>query len=107
MNFDCPTPTRKPSMMASVSGSRISMRRALAGLAVSVDRAAQASMLRRTTSMPTPRPLRLVTFSAVEKPGSKISFRMSASAGTTSRSPGRVPRRAAAPCRGRMPRPSS
>ena len=31
----------------------------------------RASMLRRTTSMPTPRPDRLVTCSAVEKPGSK------------------------------------
>jgi hypothetical protein len=31
-------------------------------------------MFLRTTSMPTPRPERLVTFSAVEKPGSKISL---------------------------------
>ena len=30
-------------------------------------------MLRRTTSMPTPRPETSVTFSAVEKPGAKIS----------------------------------
>jgi hypothetical protein len=52
---------------------------ALTGLAAASIEPRSASMLRRTTSMPTPRPLRLVTFSAVEKPGSKISFRISAS----------------------------
>jgi hypothetical protein len=38
-----------------------------------------ASMLRLTTSMPTPRPDRSVTLSAVEKPGAKISCQTSAS----------------------------
>ena len=36
-----------------------------------------ASMLVLTTSMPTPRPETLVTAAAVEKPGRKISWRMS------------------------------
>ena len=36
-------------------------------------------MLRRTTSMPTPRPERLETVSAVEKPGSKIRLMISLS----------------------------
>jgi hypothetical protein len=72
-------------MMASVSGRRISMRCPGPGCC-DVTEPRSASMLRRTTSMPTPRPLRLVTFSAVEKPGSKIRFRMSASGGVTPRS---------------------
>ena len=38
-------------------------------------------MFRRTTSMPTPRPERSVTASAVEKPGAKIRFQTSASVG--------------------------
>jgi hypothetical protein len=36
-------------------------------------------MLRRTTSMPTPRPERLLICSAVEKPASKISLWISSS----------------------------
>ncbi len=36
------------------------------------------SILVRTTSMPTPRPETLVTAAAVENPGRKISWRMSA-----------------------------
>jgi hypothetical protein len=38
------------------------------------------SMLRFTTSMPTPRPETAVTFSAVEKPGAKMKLRISSRA---------------------------
>ena len=49
-------------------------RRALAAASVWISmRPRSASMLRRTTSMPTPRPEISVTLSAVEKPGWKIS----------------------------------
>ena len=41
-------------------------------------------MLRRTTSMPTPRPETSVTWAAVENPGSKINRWMSSGAGVTS-----------------------
>ena len=60
-------------MMASVSGRRTMTVVPTPSLALDARRCRAArSMLRLTTSMPTPRPDRLVTWSAVEKPGSKI-----------------------------------
>ena len=60
-------------MMASVSGSRtVTVVPSPGRLAMST-LPRSAVMLRLTTSMPTPRPDRLVTCSAVEKPGSKMS----------------------------------
>ena len=66
-----------------------------------------ASMLRRTTSMPTPRPDRSVTCSAVEKPASKISAKMPCSSSSVS-----APIRPRSMARARIfaafrPRPSS
>jgi len=68
------TPTMKPSMMASVRGRRICVSVPWPGCEFSVMTPRSASMLRLTTSMPTPRPDRLVSCSAVEKPGSKMSW---------------------------------
>ena len=67
-------------MMASVrrQAQRHRDARARAGLAISID-PCSASTLRRTTSMPTPRPETSVTSRAVEKPGARISEKISAS----------------------------
>ena len=59
--------------MASVSGSLIENVVPLPGSVWISMRPRSASMFRRTTSMPTPRPEISVIFSAVEKPGWKIS----------------------------------
>ena len=94
-------------MIASVSGRRISMRLPRPGSLDSATEPRSDSMFLRTTSMPTPRPLRFVTFSAVEKPGSKIRFRICASGGSTPRS---TSPRSQARCSTRsrwIPRPSS
>ena len=64
-------------------------------------------MLRRTTSMPTPRPLSLVTSLAVEKPGSKISLTISASAGWLPRSTRPLSQARCNTLSRLMPRPSS
>ena len=61
-------------MMASVSGSRSAISVPWPGTLSMSTEPRSASMLRRTTSMPTPRPDRLVTVSAVEKPGSMMSW---------------------------------
>jgi hypothetical protein len=58
--------------MASVSGSRTVTVVLCPGTLDSSTVPRSSVMLRLTTSRPTPRPERLVTFSAVEKPGSKI-----------------------------------
>jgi hypothetical protein len=93
-------------MMASVSGRRMSMHLPWPNGAVHVHRAAQRLDVARTTSMPTPRPDRLVTCSAVEKPGAKMSLRMSSSGGITPastrpRSQARLPAPGCGRCRGR------
>jgi hypothetical protein len=65
--------TIMPSVMARVSGSSIVKVEPCPGFDSIRVRPRIAMRLRRTTSMPTPRPERLVTFSAVEKPGARIS----------------------------------
>ena len=60
-------------MMAKVSGKRTVTVVPWPGRLSMATLPRSAVMLRFTTSMPTPRPDRLVTVSAVEKPGSKIS----------------------------------
>ncbi len=72
-NTDLPTPTWKPLMIASVSGSRTVTVVPRPGSLAMATLPRSAVMLRLTTSMPTPRPDRFVTCSAVENPGSKIS----------------------------------
>ena len=80
-NRSAPTPTSRPSSTASVSGSVIRNVVPLPGSVRISIRPRSASMLRRTTSMPTPRPEISVTLSAVEKPGSKISTLISSADG--------------------------
>jgi hypothetical protein len=60
-------------MIASVSGRRMRTVVPSLGTLSSSTVPRSASMLRFTTSMPTPRPDRLLTWSAVEKPAAKIS----------------------------------
>ena len=64
----------------------------LAGAGVDFNLPADFSTLVRTTSMPTPRPLTLVTASAVEKPGRKMSWSSSRSARCAARSGEITPR---------------
>jgi hypothetical protein len=61
-------------MIANVSGSRIWIVAPIPGRERTRICPRSASTLRLTTSIPTPRPDRLVTCSAVEKPGMKISW---------------------------------
>ncbi len=61
-------------MMASVSGRRTVIVLPTPSVLAMSMLPRSAAILRLTTSMPTPRPDRLVTCSAVEKPGSKISL---------------------------------
>ena len=74
-----PTRTSSPSMIASVRGSRsVTVSPAPGRLAISIVPRI-ASTLRRTMSIPTPRPETSVTSRAVEKPGARMSARISAS----------------------------
>ncbi|MNE06566.1 hypothetical protein D3C80_991580 [compost metagenome] len=101
--------TTRPAMMLSVRGMRMVKRVPCPSTEVSSTAPPMASILVRTTSMPTPRPDTAVTEAAVEKPGRKISWRASASlmvaawAGVISPASTALSRRRAA---GR-PRPSS
>ncbi len=61
-----------PSVIASVSGRKMRKVVPWPSSVVISTRPLIDSMLRRTTSMPTPRPETSVTFSAVEKPGAKM-----------------------------------
>ena len=74
---DFSTPTRKPSMIARVSGRRMVKRLPTPSCELTSTVPRKAWMFLPTTSMPTPRPERLVTFSAVEKPASKIRLAIS------------------------------
>ena len=94
-------------MMASVSGRRMSIVLPLPATLWIATVPRKASMLRRTTSMPTPRPDKLVMVSAVEKPASKISLRISSSAGTTPCSTRPRAQARASTLSREMPRPSS
>ena len=60
-------------MMASVNGMRSEISEPSPGTVETSMAPRSASMVFLTTSMPTPRPERLVTACAVEKPGWKIS----------------------------------
>jgi len=83
MNRSAPTRTTSPSMMAIVNGSLIrKVEPDPTAVSISIF-PRRRSMLRRTTSMPTPRPETAVTFSAVEKPGAKIRARMSSRSSST------------------------
>ncbi len=66
-------------MIASVSGSRIETVVPSPGALSTAMVPRRSSTLRRTTSIPTPRPERSVTSGAVENPGWKISALRSAS----------------------------
>ena len=66
-------------MTASVNGKRMEMVVPRPALFSTWIFPRTLSMLRRTTSMPTPRPDVAVTVSAVEKPGVKMTSRSSAS----------------------------
>lgn len=79
MNDEAPTPTRKPVDDRQRERQADAHRGAVAFLRFDVDRAAQIMMPRRTTSMPTPRPERLLICSAVEKPGFEDQFVISSS----------------------------
>ena len=72
-NSGCRLRTISAGMMASVSGMRRRSVVPLPGRESSSTLPPMRSTLVRTTSMPTPRPLTLVTAAAVEKPGRKIS----------------------------------
>ncbi|MCY1307273.1 hypothetical protein D9M68_791320 [compost metagenome] len=71
-------------MIASVSGKRIRTVVPRPNSLMTSTSPRNCSMLRRTTSMPTPRPERLVIRAAVENPGSKIRRRISLSLSTWS-----------------------
>jgi hypothetical protein len=64
-------------MIASVSGRRMVKVDPAPSTVATSTLPRRPWMLRRTTSMPTPRPERLVTCSAVEKPASKIRLLIS------------------------------
>ncbi len=76
-NIDSPRPIWKPLMIASVSGNRTDTVVPAPSSLRRVTSPRKAVMLRFTTSMPTPRPDRFVTCSAVEKPGSKMRLKIS------------------------------
>jgi len=73
MYFSDPHITSMPSMMARVSGSTSRNVEPCPCTDETLTRPRMPSMLRLTTSMPTPRPEISVTRAAVEKPGRKIS----------------------------------
>ncbi len=107
MKFSAPTRISMPSMMARVRGMRMVTREPRPTSESMSMRPWALSMFRRTTSMPTPRPLTAVTFSAVEKPGANTRFRISRLE-RSRRSPTRPFSMALARMRsGSRPRPSS
>ncbi|MCY1546961.1 hypothetical protein D9M68_829920 [compost metagenome] len=79
MKVSSPTRTDMPSRIARVSGSTMRVVVPLPGSHDSCTWPPMSWILRRTTSMPTPRPEMSVTFSAVEKPGAKINCQISSS----------------------------
>ena len=72
MYVSLPTRTVIPSMMAKVNGSLSVKTVPLPSAVLMLTAPPSPSILRLTTSIPTPRPETSVTFSAVENPGLKI-----------------------------------